>query len=83
MMNKEEIDALAKALAPSVADAITKQNKMTLTKEEVAFELNIAPEHVNVLRKSGKLKGVHYGRGYIYSRKAVEEYLRNEEKKCW
>lgn len=75
-----EDDAIEK-IAVRVA-ALISQPKLTMTSDEVAEELHCSVEYVNELRRSHKLRGVKKGKIYIYSRKAVEDYISYAEKKC-
>lgn len=47
-----------------------------LTAEEVAEVLRCSPRAVGRLRRAGKLTGVQVGREYMFSREAVEAFIR-------
>jgi len=50
---------------------------MNLTTKEVAAILRCSPEKVLGIRAAGKLVGMRCGRDWLFSRDAVEEYLRS------
>ena len=75
-MTMEFDDQFLETLAEMVAKKIpATPQKMTLTTEEVASELNTYPAKISLWRREGLLPGIRSGNGWIFRRQTIESFL--------